>query len=348
MRSAGVAGTLAAMGGSAWPLCATSIQPRWLVAQVFELPRQPFTDLARTALDLAPVAGLDLHPFGKASFQAAQRGRIGVAGGGPDKFLEQGQRVVQAHLGEVGRAGLHRLHDDKSALTRARAATMPAIAARCPALAWVPTQEPRMNWIARFATFGLAILMAVPAAHAAERAIDKEVVLKATLDQAWQAWTTREGITSFFAPDAVIDPRVGGAFHIHMDPGAPAGAKGADDMRFMALQPQKMLSFDWNAPPSLPEARAQRSFVVVRFFPLTETTTRVTLHHTGWGDGGEWDKAYAYFDKAWAGVLGNLQKRFDTGPYDWSGWLKQLEAYRAQAAAKAAASPSAAASQPAR
>jgi hypothetical protein len=92
----------------------------------------------------------------------------------------------------------------------------------------------------------------------------------------------------------------------------------------------------------------QRSFVVVRFFPLTDTTTRVTLHHTGWGDGGEWDKAYAYFDKAWAGVLGNLQKRFDTGPYDWTGWLKQLEAYRAQAAAKAAAAPAAAASQPAR
>lgn len=208
-----------------------------------------------------------------------------------------------------------------------------------------------MNRIPLSAALGLTWLMClggVPAAQAAERAIDKEVVVKASLDQAWKAWTTREGITSFFAPDAVIEPRVGGAFHIHMDPGAPAGAKGADDMRFMALQPQKMLSFDWNAPPSLPEARAQRSFVVVRFFPLTEITTRVTLHHTGWGDGGEWDKAYAYFDKAWAGVLGNLQKRFDTGPYDWSGWLKQLEAYRAQAAAKAAAASAAAASQEAR
>ena len=206
-----------------------------------------------------------------------------------------------------------------------------------------------MNRIPLSAALGLTWLMClggVPAAQAAERAIDKEVVVKASLDQAWKAWTTREGITSFFAPDAVIEPRVGGAFHIHMDPAAPAGAKGADDMRFMALQPQKMLSFDWNAPPSLPEARAQRSFVVVRFFPLTEITTRVTLHHTGWGDGGEWDKAYAYFDKAWAGVLGNLQKRFDTGPYDWSGWLKQLEAYRAQAAAKAASA--AAASQAAR
>ena len=30
-------------------------------------------------------------------------------------------------------------------------------------------------------------------------------------------------------------------------------------MRYMALQPKKMLSFDWNAPPHLPEARAQRT-----------------------------------------------------------------------------------------
>ncbi|MCK7498823.1 MAG: SRPBCC domain-containing protein [Comamonadaceae bacterium] len=85
------------------------------------------------------------------------------------------------------------------------------------------------------------------------------------LDQAWEAWTTREGIVSFFAPDAQIEPRVGGAFHIHMDPGGAPGMKGADDMRYMALQPKKMLSFDWNAPPHLAEARAQRTFVVVRF-----------------------------------------------------------------------------------
>jgi uncharacterized protein YndB with AHSA1/START domain len=174
-------------------------------------------------------------------------------------------------------------------------------------------------------------------ACATERAIDKEVVLQATLDQAWDAWTTREGITSFFAPDARIEPRVGGAFQIYMDPGAPAGQKGADDMRFMALQPKKMISFDWNAPPSLPEARAQRTFVVVRFEPLAETRTRVTLHHTGWGDGGEWDKAHVYFDRAWTHVLGNLKKRFDSGPQDWTEWLRQLEAWRTEAAKKAAA-----------
>jgi len=191
------------------------------------------------------------------------------------------------------------------------------------------------------ATFTAATLVAPVPAAAAEPAINKSVVVNATLDQVWAAWTTREGIVSFFAPDALIEPRVGGAFHIHMDPGAPAGAKGADDMRFMALQPKKMISFDWNAPPSLPQARAQRTFVTVRFAPLTDTTTQVTLHHTGWGDGGEWDKAYAYFDRAWGAVLGNLQKRFDKGPYDWTEWRNQLDAWRAQAAAAAQAAQAA-------
>jgi uncharacterized protein YndB with AHSA1/START domain len=160
---------------------------------------------------------------------------------------------------------------------------------------------------------------------AAERAIDKEIVVPATLDAAWAAWTTREGIVSFFAPDAVVEAKVGGPFQIYINPGAPAGMRGADDMRFLAVQPKKMISFDWNAPPSLPEARAQRTFVILRFVPVDDKNTRVTLHHTGWGDGGEWDKSYAYFDKAWGNVLGNLKKRFETGPMDWTDWLAQLK-----------------------
>jgi len=148
----------------------------------------------------------------------------------------------------------------------------------------------------------LPLTLALPA-HAAERAIDKEMVVPATLDATWAAWTTREGIVSFLAPDAKIEARVGGAFQIYFDPIAAPGSKGADEMRFLAVQPKRMISFDWNAPPQLPDARAQRSFVIVRFEPLADRLTRVTLHHTGWGDGGEWDKAYTYFDRAWGTVL---------------------------------------------
>ena len=166
---------------------------------------------------------------------------------------------------------------------------------------------------------------------AAERSIDKQVEVAASLDQAWDAWTTREGITAFFAPDAKVEPRVGGAFQIYMDPLAQPGMRGADDMRVMAVQPKKMISFDWNAPPHLAQARQQRTFVIVRLEPVGEKLTRISLHHTGWGDGGEWDQTYAYFDRAWGGVLGNLKKRFETGPVDWTSWMEQLRRMHAEA-----------------
>lgn len=195
-----------------------------------------------------------------------------------------------------------------------------------------------MNLRHAMATTAMAVAAGAPLA--AERAIDKHVVVEAGVDQAWEAWTTRQGITSFFAPDAKIEPHPGGAFQIYIDPGAPAGSRGADDMRFLAVQPKRMISFDWNAPPHLPEARAQRTFVTVRFEPLTERTTRVTLHHTGWGDGGQWDQAYAYFDRAWGNVLASMARRFVSGPVDWTDWLRQLEQHRAAAAKPPAAGTS--------
>jgi uncharacterized protein YndB with AHSA1/START domain len=182
------------------------------------------------------------------------------------------------------------------------------------------------------------ILLAGFSASAQERALNKEMTVAAPVAAVWQSWTTKTGIESFFAPEAEIDARVDGAFHIHMDPLGAPGMKGADTMRYLALQPMKMLSFDWNAPPHLAEARKQRTFVVVRLFDVDGKSTRVTLHHTGWGEGGEWDQAYAYFDKAWGAVLGNLKKRHESGPVDWSSWMEMLrKMHAAQPAPPAAA-----------
>ena len=176
----------------------------------------------------------------------------------------------------------------------------------------------------------LALAACAVPAFGAERAIEKETVLAATLDQAWEAWTTRDGIRAFFAPDANVDARPGGPFEIYIDPGAAPGLKGADDMRFLAVQPKKMISFTWNAPPHLAQARQQRTLVILRFDALGERSTRVRLLHVGWGSGGEWDASHAYFDRAWGAVLGNLKKRFDSGPVDWKPWLEQLDKARSQ------------------
>jgi len=161
---------------------------------------------------------------------------------------------------------------------------------------------------------------------AEERAVVKQVVVKAPVEAVWNAWTTTDGIKSFFAPDARIEARPDGPFEVYINPYAQPGMKGADNMRFLAVQDKKMISFTWNAPPSLPEARGQRTVAIVRFAPMGDNETQVTLTHLGWGDGGEWDKAYAYFDRSWGNVMANLQKRFVEGPIDWTEWLKQMKA----------------------
>ncbi len=73
----------------------------------------------------------------------------------------------------------------------------------------------------------MAVLLALATSvHSQERAITKEVVVPASQQQVLGAWTTRQGIESFFAPEAVIDAKPGGAFHIHLNPYADKGMKG--------------------------------------------------------------------------------------------------------------------------
>ncbi len=177
-----------------------------------------------------------------------------------------------------------------------------------------------------------ALLFALCAlsASAEERRLFKEVLVHAPVDAVFAAWSTSDGVKSFFAPDADIDARPDGAYRVFFDPYGEPGLKGADDMRVLAVQAPTMISFTWNAPPHLPLARAQRTAVIVRLRPEPNDLTRVTLTHVGWGEGGEWDEAYAYFDKAWDGVLANLRKRFDEGkPIDWTERLARLRAMHA-------------------
>lgn len=145
------------------------------------------------------------------------------------------------------------------------------------------------------------------------RAIAGEVLVDAPLSRVWHAWTTEEGIRSFFAPACNIDLRVGGAFEMFFLLDGEEGKRGGEGVTFLAIEPEKMLSFTWNAPPHLPEARAQFTHVTL-WFEEVEGGTKVTLRHDGWGEGGEWDAAYAYFVSAWLNhVLPNLVERFAGG-----------------------------------
>lgn len=151
-----------------------------------------------------------------------------------------------------------------------------------------------------------------------ERRITQTISINAPVSEVWKAWTTEEGAKTFFAPECSIKLQVGGAYEMYFDPTGPKGERGGEGLTILALQPERMLSFTWNAPPSLPEVRGQLTHVTLYFQEEGENQTSLQLIHDGWGEGGQWDQAFEYFTRAWKEVvLPRLQQRFETGPVEW-------------------------------
>jgi uncharacterized protein YndB with AHSA1/START domain len=187
--------------------------------------------------------------------------------------------------------------------------------------------KPAMGKEAHMQTTPLvALALAAGLAPTGERALTVDLELAAPQAAAFEAFTTLDGIRSFFAPGGVVEARVDGLYEIHFFPRNPPGQRGAEGMRILQLQAPSRLAFTWDAPPSIAEIRKQRTFVLLDFEPLDAARTRLRFRHIGWGHGPEWDKAYDYFDRAWrAVVLPRLVHRFAHGPVNWSA-LPNLEA----------------------
>ena len=110
---------------------------------------------------------------------------------------------------------------------------------------------------------GFVVMGAAVNATAGDRVLRAEMVLGAPLDDVWKAWASEEGVKTFFAPGAHIEPRVDGAYEIFFNPQGAPGQRGAEGMRVLAFEPPRRLAFTWNAPPTLPAIRGQRTMVVV-------------------------------------------------------------------------------------
>ncbi|MFH2055426.1 MAG: SRPBCC domain-containing protein [bacterium] len=143
-----------------------------------------------------------------------------------------------------------------------------------------------------------------------ERVLEKIVVVPATVDEVWWAWTTSEGVKAFLEVDNEVKLRLGGPYEFYFDPSAPAGLRGGEGCRILSFLPKRMLSFEWNAPPSFPELREIRTQVVIFFKPTESGQTKLEFRQLCWGEGAQWDGLYDYFDRAWSYVLDALVKHF--------------------------------------
>jgi uncharacterized protein YndB with AHSA1/START domain len=163
----------------------------------------------------------------------------------------------------------------------------------------------------------LTLFFAAPAS-ASNRTLTTEFEVNAPIEKVWKAWTTADGIKTFFAPDCKVDLRVDGAYEIYFSPQAKPGERGGEGMRVLALEPMHRFAFTWSAPPTIPYVRSQRAMVIVEFETIDDGRTRVRFTHLGWGEGASWDEAYEYFDQAWNKVvLPRFRYAMEIGAVNW-------------------------------
>jgi uncharacterized protein YndB with AHSA1/START domain len=130
-----------------------------------------------------------------------------------------------------------------------------------------------------------------------ERVVSLAITINASVDSVWSRLSSEKGMQKFFAPVCRFEPKPLGLMEIHFAPNAPAGQRGAENIRVLAIQEKNMLSFTWDAPPQWPQIREQRTVVIIRLHKIETSKTLVTLTQTGWGAGAEWDVVYDYFGK---------------------------------------------------
>lgn len=137
------------------------------------------------------------------------------------------------------------------------------------------------------------------------RRIVHRALLAAPPERVFDTLTTAEGIRFWNGIDANVELAIGGRYEWLFDPSMPEGQRGGEGCQILAYAPPSVLAFSWNAPPSMPEARTKRTWVVMTFTRV-DAGTAVELTHLGFGEGAEWDECFAYFDRAWGRVLDAL------------------------------------------
>ncbi|UFJ41680.1 SRPBCC domain-containing protein [Brevibacillus humidisoli] len=144
--------------------------------------------------------------------------------------------------------------------------------------------------------------------------IVKEVTIAASPELVWWAWTSSDRVAAWFAPEANVEARVGGAFELFFDP-ANREQMSTKGCIYTELKPKERLAFTWKGPDPFAELMNRQAELTRVVVTLQEENggTRLLLEHAGWGDGDEWAKALEWHQMAWDQVLGSLKSALESG-----------------------------------
>jgi uncharacterized protein YndB with AHSA1/START domain len=134
-----------------------------------------------------------------------------------------------------------------------------------------------------------------------ERQVERSTVIDTTPEMAFEAVTKASELREWMCDQAwtVIQPQ--GAYQVRWESGYQASG------RFTELDPPRRAAFTW-------QGTGEPGETAVTFTIEPEAGgTRVTVVHTGFGPGAEWDAHVAASEKGWDGGLDNLKSTLETG-----------------------------------
>ena len=134
----------------------------------------------------------------------------------------------------------------------------------------------------------------IAVAGASDRKVVIERTYRATVEELWELWTTKEGFESWWGPDGfraevhVIEPRANGRLHYDMIADTPEMVEAMKQMgrptshgsraRFSEFSPRERLVLT-HVVDFLPGVKTYESTIVAEFFPAGECVRMVvTLH----------------------------------------------------------------------
>lgn len=142
--------------------------------------------------------------------------------------------------------------------------------------------------------------------------MDKIIVRTANLncsrDKAFEMFTLNKYLEQWLTVKALVEPEIGGKFELFWDL-SDLGNDCTKGCKILAIDSPNYLNFEWKGPKRF------KKFFNTR--PLTNITvlfneqagrTIVTLLHTGWKEGSNWEEARMYFSEAWQGALKQLEE----------------------------------------
>lgn len=139
-----------------------------------------------------------------------------------------------------------------------------------------------------------------------------EAIIEASIDDVWEAWTTKKGIESWMVAHADIELKVGGKMRTHYDPNGVLGDPNSIENTILCYDPKRMLSIKaTKTPEKFPFKKAiEGMWTMIYLEELGPKRTKVTTVGLGFTNDPESQKMREFFKAGNAQTLEQLRKRF--------------------------------------